>query len=270
MSYTNTNLVKRHVCIDDAVAGAYADYAVVFSGSDWVTLPGRGIRSGSLLVKAIRSAVPTHEDFGFDGADISLSHSRLVRSSVTVASDSSLGTVYSENVDFCIDTERGILHRMADGAIAESEIVSVWYFHYVPYVEGTDYQVDYEAGRIRRRSGGAIQSEQSVLVDYESALTGEEDEIISAAVAEADAIIESQVDPVLRRSNDRTLQAATTFLAVSLVCRAAAGFGAGSSSPSAQGTSAWLSLAESYRRDYETLMQSFRRSAGRLKPPVRS
>ena len=270
MSYTNTNLIKRHVRIDNAVAGAYEDYPVALSGLDWKTLPGRGIRSDSLVLKAVRSAVPTHEEIGFDDAEMSLSHSRLVRSSVAVASDSSLGTVYDENVDYCIDAGRGTLTRLSDGAIPQGGTVAVWYFYHVPYVEGTDYQVDYNAGRVRRLSGSAIQSEQSVLADFQSALTGEEDEIISSAVAEADAIIDSQIDSALRLSNDQTLQTATTFLAVSLVCRSAAGFVSDGTGSATQQTTAWLALAESYRRDYDALMKSLRKSVTRLKPPVRS
>ncbi|MBN2227098.1 MAG: hypothetical protein JW763_07005 [candidate division Zixibacteria bacterium] len=270
MSYTNTNLVKRHIRIDDAVAGTYEDYPLVLSGLDWKTLPGRGIRSNSLIIKAVRSVLPTHEEIGFDETAMALSHSRLVRSSVAVASDSSLGTVYVENVDYCIDVGRGVLTRLSDGAIPPDGNVVIWYFYHVPYVEGTDYQVDYNSGRVRRLSGSAIQSDQSVLADFQSALTGEEDEIISAAVAEADAIIDSQIDQALRLGNDQTLQTATTFLAVSLVCRAAAGFVSDGTGSAAQHTTAWLSLAENYRRDYEALMKTLRKSATRLKPPVRS
>jgi len=272
MSYTNSDLVKKHIDLGGASSGLRQDYPATFSGLDWVQLPGGSIIDGSVAVKAVKDTAPTLESVTLGDAEVGLIHQKIVPYSATVASDSSLGIVYAENADYALDSARGRITRLLDGTIPEGETVAVWYYFYSPYVEGTDYSVNYSEGLVRRLSNGAILPGQTVLIDYELCSGRLGDEIIAAAADEANAVMEKSVDPAGTFGADLTLQTAATYLAVSLVCRIAAANELKTSAAGGQATrsGAWLALAESYRRDFEELVKNFRPPAARMNRPRRS
>ena len=75
--------------------------------------------------------------------------------------------------------------------------------------------MDYADGKIRRATNSDIAVNQLVLIDYE--LTGSQlnEQLLGEAVAQADAIIDQQIDRSRHFGADTALQAAATFLAAS-------------------------------------------------------
>jgi hypothetical protein len=267
MSYTNLETVRKHINLDEIPGGEKSDYPVTFVDLEWVNLPGRGIVDNSVVVKAIKNYAPISETITLGDGVVSLSNSRLVANSLTVASDSSLGAIYKENIDFSVDNAEGTIIRLIDGEIISGSAVIVWYYYYSIYSEGIDYSINYQSGMIRRLPGGNIQPKQTVLVDYELTYNQLNDEYISEAVDEANAIIEKLIDPGRQFGADLTLQTAATCLAVSIVCRMAAISDLRFGDSGKQTASAWLSLAESYRDDYKDLLKAFRPQASGLSGP---
>ncbi len=268
MSYTNTDLVKNHIRLGDMSPSAVFDYPTILTGTDWTDLPGEAIKEMSVVVKALTSTEPYYEQITLTDVPVILSGGPAVPMSVAVASDSSLGRIFEENVDYMIDYSGYTVSRISTGAIIAGSALSIWYFRYQAYVENQDYQVDYINGRVRRLSGSAINSGQQILIDFELSPSGREDSIIEAAVGNANGIVETQVDPGGKFGASPLLQGAATFLAVSLVCRMAAAIDLGSGVSTGQNATAWLSLAESYRRDFDEMIKNFHPDAGRPKPPV--
>jgi hypothetical protein len=268
MSYTNIDQIKKHINFSALSAGTVADYPVVLPGLDWVRLPGRNIRNGSVLVKTVFGNLPQYARLETGEEPTSLPHNHLVPDSVVVASDNSLGTVFQENVDYAVDYVNGTIRRIAAGNIESGIEVSIWYHYYRPYVEGEDYSIDYSDGQIRRLSSGTIQAGQTVLIDFSLAVEQPGDDIIEAAIIEADAIIEKEIDSNGSFGADLTLQSGATFLAVSLLFRVIAAEELRLGETGRQSATAWLALADSYRRDYEQLIRNFRPGATGLKSPV--
>jgi hypothetical protein len=267
MSYTNLETVRKHINFDEIPGGEKDDYPVTFVDLEWINLPGRGIVDNSVAVKAIKNYAPISEVITLGDGIVSLSSSRLVANSLTVASDSSLGTIYKENIDFSVDNTVGTISRLADGEIVSGSVVVVWYYYYSIYAEGVDYGINCQSGMIRRLPGGNIHPRQTVLVDYELTYNQLNDEDISEAVDEANAIVEKRIDPGRKFGADLTLQTAATCLAVSLVCRMAAISQLRSGDNGKQTASAWLGLAGSYRDDYKNLLKTFRPQTGGLTGP---
>ena len=83
-------------------------------------------------------------------------------------------------------------------------------------------------------------------------------------------MVERQVDPQRQFGADPILQTAATFLAVSLVCRMMAACDLKYDPMGRQTASGWLSLAESYRKDYTGLLKDFRPKVARLSGPAHS
>ncbi len=268
MSYTNLETVRKHINLDEVPGGVKSDFPVTFTDLEWVNLPGRGIVDNSVVVKAIKNYAPISEVVTLGDGVVSLSNSRLLPNSITVASDSSLGAIYKENIDFSIDNVRGTISRLIDGEIVSGSEVVLWYYYYSIYTEGVDYSVSYQSGKVRRLPGGSIQANQMVLVDYELTYNQLNDEYISEAVQEANAIVEKLIDPRQQFGADLTLQTAATCLAVSLVCRMAAISDLRFGDQGRQMATAWLNLAESYRDDYRNLLKAFRPQATGLSGPT--
>jgi hypothetical protein len=272
MSYTNTELVKKHINWGSTVSAVQRNRPITFSGLQWSSLGGRNIAAGSLRVKALRSNVPCREYIILGNEPVLLALRQVVSDSILVASDSSLGTIYVENIDLAVDPVNASIRRIANGNIAENSTVVVWYYGYALYEEGTDYSTNYAEGLIRRLAGSAIQDGQEVLADYELMSGNIDDDILAEAVSEANAIIEREIGSEQSFGADLALQTAATYMAVSLLCRIAAAndlSGSGISRTSSSAAS-WLALADNYRRDYELLIKPFRAQGVRMNRPTRT
>lgn len=263
MSYTNSQLVKKHFVFPESLILPQREIPILLEGTDWKELSGNGIASGSLKIKAQRDYLPVKEEFQLTETGEAPVYADIVPGSLTVAGDSSLGTIYRENIDYYFDYLGDRLKRLPGGLIGEGATVAVWYFRYHLYHEGTDFVAEYQQGRIRRLAGGNIAAGQRVFVDFDIPLGSLNDAVYEQAASEASSIIEREIDPGGAFGADEALQTAATFLAASLLCRIAA---AGGNTARAD----WLKLSESYRNDYENLLKPFRTAVSRLNPPTRT
>jgi len=272
MSYTNIDLIRKHINLTSEPTGRRNSYPVVFDNSGWVSLPGHSIVTNSIKVKVVGCVVPVMETITFFSDEFSLQHKLLVDNSAALALDTSLGTIFSENLDFSIDAANGIIRRLSDGSISPGATVVIWYYYYSPYEEGADYAVNYSDGMIRRLANGRIQTGQTVFIDYELSSYQLGEEVMAAAVAEANAIVEREIDPKKIFGADASLQSAATYLAMSILCRIMGTNNLGSSAKSASAArpEGWLSLAENYRQDYVRLIKQFRPPTARASGPTLS
>lgn len=270
MSYTNIELVRKYVTFGNLPGGLQTNYPVTFTGLEDVQLPGHSIKKDTVVVKALGSAEPTYEEVTLGDSTISLANTQLVPNSVTVASDNSLGKIYTENADFSVDYTNGKIDRIDNGAISSGSKTALWYHYYIQYNEDVDFKVGYQTGIITLLAGSAIQIGQMILVDYQLLQSFLNDELIMEAVNQANAIVEGTIDPERAFGADLVLQTAATYLAISLLCRIEA---AGCLKYGGNGdreTRWWLSLGESYRADFEKLIKKFHPGASRLNHPIRS
>jgi hypothetical protein len=270
MSYTNAEMVRKYISLGNLPGGWQKDYLVVFNGLEEVLLPGHSIIKDSVTVKAIACVEPTYEDVVLNDSPIALTNEQLIPNSVAAASDSSLGKIYSENVDFSIDYTDGKITRIDGGDIASGSKTSLWYNYYKRYNENTDYSVNYLAGKISRLAGGAIQIGQMVLVDYQLMQSYLDDEIIIEAVNQANVIVEDRIDTEQYFGADLVLQTAATYLAISLLCRIEAAGCLRYGGNGGAETRWWLSLADSYRSDFEKLIKKFHPDTSKLSHPKSS
>ncbi|MFC1476002.1 hypothetical protein ACFLQW_03270 [Candidatus Zixiibacteriota bacterium] len=262
MPYTERELVKKHL-VDFRVGQAeIKGFSLVLVGVDPVQLPHSGLVETSIVVKANESSTPAAEMLIPADDWVSLAHPDIVVGSVVVADNTSLSTIYAENVDYTIDYDDGRLRRIAGGSIASGQSAAVWYFFYRRYLAGTDYVVDSVAGRLRRLSAGVIEDGQAVLVDYAAGFGAITEESIDQAIDEADQAILQIIDAQYHDATDPGLVAAETHWAVSILCRVRAA--AELSGPvqkttaAASSARAWLDLSEQYQHSAERLLKPFR------------
>jgi hypothetical protein len=194
----------------------------------------------------------------------------VVPGSLVAASDSSLGTVYVENVDYVVDYGGGILTAKAGGALGSNSQVTVWFFPYALYQEGTDYALDSEGGRLKRLTSGSIAGGETVWLDYSPIYVSVADEIVENAVAMANGLIESEVDPERQFEVSPTLSAAATYRALEIVCRAAATRELASQRAQDKAASVWIKLADDYAGRSDLLLRSFRPPYSGPRTPARS
>ena len=258
MSYTNVELVRHHLVADFPTQENIYDQAVILKGSDYATFFNGAIEESSLTVKSQQSNDLTSATVTLGSGGTSLASSPLVRGSVVVASDSSLGTIYTENVDYIIDYPLSVLTIKSGGALSAGQTVSVWYLAYVIYTDGSDYQADVNRGRIRRLSGGDIAPGETVYLDYSPIYQSFNEEMLNNAVLEANGLIEKEVDPDGQFGADPVLQASATYRALEIVCHAAAARELSSLRGEDRTALAWMKLAETYTTRSELLLRLFR------------
>ena len=253
MSYTNKELVYFHINFDNQTAGKYKNLAIVMTGSDWIDLPGCNLSADSVAVKAVKVNAPSSEIIVPGDSAISLARSDLLACSVVVASDSSLGTIYIENVEYSIDYANGTISIISGGNIIPGTSLIVWYQHYSRYNEEVDYRIDYQSGKIKRLASGAIADNQTIYIDFHMNASQVGEEAIIEAVAEANSVIESMVDPEGRFGADLTLQTSATYLAVSIACRMLAIDEMKTNGANSTRSNSWLAVSESYRKRFRII-----------------
>lgn len=272
MPFSDRELVKKHL-VDFRVGEAQiTNMSVVLSGTAPVQLPHAGLVASSVVVKARESSSPTLEHKTLAADWVSLAYSDLAAGSAVVANNTSLGTLYVENIDFTVDYSGGRLKRVTSGSITTGQTVAVWYFFYHHYAAAGDYSVDTAAGQVRRLPSGAIEDGQSVLIDYIAGFGAVTEEAIDQAIAESDEAILQVIDADAAETGEPGLVAAETHWAVSILCRvrAAAELSGPQQKTSAAAASAkaWLELAEAYARSALGHLQPFCRAVVGLHHPV--
>lgn len=274
MPFTTKDIVKKHILDHHLGSTLIENEPVQLTGNDSVSLQRRMILKGSEKVKGKELLEPVEETVSFAGSDtFGLSHSELIPDTVVVAGDSSLGTVYLENIDYHIDYDAGEIRRIGSGSLAAGAGVVIWYLYYRIYQRGVDYDIDYQRGTLRRRSSGDIEPGQRVLVDYTAEYGSLDDEAIENAITEAHEQVLSYIDDTYRDSADRSLVSAETYVAVSIICRiraiAAVSPSRGSANNAVEARS-WSALSDTYKKEAYIILSRFTGIIGSFKSPSKA
>jgi hypothetical protein len=270
MAFTNTDTVRQHLRQEGAVRDTFADVTVQLLAASPVALLHANLKAGTVRIKGKEIGTPRSENVTLAAQPVALANQQLIPDSVVVASDSSLGTIYTENTDYHVDNVDGKLARIAAGTIGSGTAVAVWYYVYRLYVEGVDFTVNYEKGTIRRITSGAIEDGQTVFVDYQTLAGGFDDAQITNAITEADDLLLKLIDASYQDSADQTLITAETYLALAILCRAkaAAALETTVMSGAAQIAQGWRELADRYDFDGKQLAVRFAGPRPRLNSPT--
>lgn len=268
MPFTTAQTVRNHLQESATLRDSFRDVAVELSGLTANALMHTHLKEGSVVVKGKELGSPHATLVTIESSPVSLGWTNVVPDSVVVASDSSLGHIYIEHVDYHIDYKLGTIERIADAAIPAGTQVAVWFFAYRLYEQGSDYSVDHMRGTIRRMSSGQIENNQTIFVDYETQTLTLDEEQINNAITEADDLLLSLIDPAYRDSADQSLTTAETYLTLSVLCRIKA-LGALQQSSGAGIAENWQELGRSYEADGLKIAARFAAQHGRLNTPVR-
>ncbi|MFH1300833.1 MAG: hypothetical protein ABIK07_07200 [Planctomycetota bacterium] len=176
-----------------------------------------------------------------------------------MASDSSLGTIYTENTDYVIDYRNGTLTIKSGGTLSTGMTVTVWYAVFHLYEKGVDFDVRGSMGDLRSLASGNIADGQTVLLDYNSLRESLSEENLADAVAAANGLVEREVDPDRQFGADPTLRIAATYRALEIICRTAATRELSHSTGHDKVALAWLKLADDNALQSDKLMRFFRR-----------
>ncbi|MCP4704577.1 MAG: hypothetical protein GY865_08200, partial [candidate division Zixibacteria bacterium] len=179
---------------------------------------------------------------------VTLTYNELIPDTVVVANNSSMGKIFTENIDFTVDYDQGVIIRITAGAIETSAEVYIWYQHYKVYSRDVDYTINYNNGYITRLASGDIEAGQLVYIDYQSLYGNITDEAINNAILEASSKIRAIIDPEYESSTDQALITSETYSTLAIICKIKAIEAAGNLTISSSGYRGdfWLQLSTSY------------------------
>lgn len=269
MSYTDTETVRRYLLTPSPATQRVSDQPVTMPADESVRFFLGAVDPGSLVVKARHAADPIRHMITLTDGPNLLSTAPLVPGSVVVASDSSLATIYAENVDYIVDHAAGTLTLKEDGSLASGQTVAVWHTAYTVCVGGEDYDVSAAAGRLSRRDG-LVGAGEMVYLDYTPSYLDLSDELVESAVTAANGMVEREVDPDGEFEADATLTSAATNRALELMSRAAATRELASLRGAHNVALTWLKLADDYAARADALIKSFRAPLSGPRGPVLS
>jgi hypothetical protein len=270
MSYTNIELVRHHLEVPFPIESMVRDQAVMLQGDSYVIFFGGTVDDSSFVVKAVRSNDLTKVTAIVGESQILLVGSPIIPGSVLVASDGSLGQLWVEGLDYVVEYGSGAISIKAGSSISNNQEVTVWYQEYHVYSPGADYLMDSSRGSIKRVASGDIGDGETVYLDYSPLFSSYKDELLSNAVAEANALVERAVDPNRQFGADVVLQSAATYRTLEIVCRASAARELSSLGRNDKAALAWMKLADSHAMRSEFLLNSFRPPHSGPTAPVRS
>jgi len=258
VSYTNVEQVRHHLVARFPIQDCIRDQIMVVTGNDYTPFYGGAVEESSFRVKSHQTNEPTRTSFNLASGRNSLVSAPLVRGSVVVASDSSLGEVYIENLDYIVDYDTGDLIAKSGGGLSSGQSVTVWYMVYTLYEAGSDYQVRAERGEIRVLAGGDIADGEAVWLDYQPVHQSFNEEILANAVVTANGLVEREVDPDRQFGADTTLGAAATCRALEIICRTAAARELTGKHGADKNALVWMKLADEYTEQADKLLRAFR------------
>jgi hypothetical protein len=257
LSYTSVEIVKQYLSASSPVRDKYFDETLVMPSDGWASFYGGSIEAGSLIVKSVQSNELFQFFLSLQTGDNQLPAYPLIRGSVIVASDSSLGTIYIENDDYVIDYARGKLRIKEGSRLTVNQTVAVWYQAFLVYDAGDDYEADQALGRLKRCPAGRIAAGETVFVDFSAVDSSYNDVILEQAVVEANGIVEAEVDPERQFGADTLLQAAATCRALEIVCNAAATREMSGLQKDDHVALAWMKLADRFVDRSRFLLRAF-------------
>jgi hypothetical protein len=270
MSYTNVEQIRHHLVAAFPTSQQIVDQTLVLDGDEYLPFFNGAVDDTTLRVKSIQSNNLTRSSVTLSGSPTSLTASPLVPGSVVVASDSSMGTLYVENVDYAVDYSAGTLAIKSGGGLGVGQTVCVWYQAFALYRAGSDYQLAADKGEIKRLADGDVADGEMIYLDYAPILDSYNDDVLNNAVAEANSLVEHEVDPDGQFGADRTLQSAATYRALEIVCRTSAARELSSRRGEDRTALAWMKLADQYGASSAELLRVFRPPASGPSAPVHS
>jgi hypothetical protein len=263
MSYVTLDHLRPYLIADSPAAQEIHDQPIRLTGVEWIRFHGSAIDPASLIVKSRQASGLTRAQLTLASGPVTFSDSPIVDGTLLVASNSSLSRIYRENVDYTVDTVNRTIAIRSGSAPLPNQSVTIWFEPYTVYRLGEDYYLNGERGEIRRSPSGEIADGQSVLLDFAPVYAPFSDEMLNAAITEANGLIEREIDPDLQFGADPTLIAAARSLALEIICRAAAARELASGRSLDKVAIAWSDLADSHASRAEALLKSFR-------PPMHS
>lgn len=269
MSYTNVDQVRNHLISNSPLQESVIDQEITLLDKP-VRFHAAPIQAESLAVKSLRTNAPSRAAVTLTQGTVQFSSSPIVRGSVVMASDSSLGRIYRENFDYVIDYGAGVLSSKSGGTLEAGQQLVIWYLPYTVLTAGEDYQFESEAAEIRRLSGGSIAIGETVLLDYIPVYADFVEDVLANAVAEANGLVEREIDPEGQYGADMTLGLAATYRALEIICRTAAARELSSLRGDDHVALAWIKLADGYDQRSERLLRSFRPPISGPSNPVRT
>ena len=268
MSYTNINLVRNYLLETLPNQSKIMNQSIKLTGTDYISFFKGTISSDDFYVKSNQAVNHIRKTQKVLSDTHNFSSVPVIESSVVVASDSSLGTVYTENSDYIIDYTQGNLNFKSSGLIETNQYITIWYKNFTIYVLNVDYSINTDLGQIKRIATGDIADGESVCLDYSPVSTVYDETIIENAVASANGLIESEVDSSGSFGSDRTLQTAATYKALEIICQAAAVRDMAKSYDNNKNVSVWIKLAEMFQKNSEALIKKFRPPFEQLNSPT--
>lgn len=258
MGYTSIEQVRPYLLVRLPLGDRVQDQQVRLPGTERVRFYGGGVAGDSVRVKLLRSSEPTRQSVTLGSGPVVLSGMPIVPGSVLVASDSSLGVIFTENADYVMAYDEATLTIVSGGDLSEGMTIIVWFVPYVVAVGSEDYSLYAETGEIQRLAGGMISPGETVRLDFRPQYLEFGDDLLSSSVEEANGLIEREVDPDGSFGADRTLGAAATSRALEIICRAGATRDLAQGQERAATAQVWLKLAEAYGVRADRLLQAFR------------
>jgi hypothetical protein len=257
MAYTTVDNVRGHLVPSFPLQERVLNQPVILTTSAVRFYPGP-IREETLVAKVRRARDHARTVIVLGENGTRFSSSPLISGSVVVASDSSLGVIFEEGSDYIVDYLTGMLSVKVGGHLSMGQSVTVWWIPFAVLIRGSDYTLDAERGSIQRLSGGTITSGEIVYLDYEPLSSDFSEPLLTTAVAEANSLIEREIDPAGEYGADAALGLAATYCALEIICRTAAARELSSLRSEDKIALAWMTLADSYQLRSEKLMSSFR------------
>ncbi len=258
MSYVTLDHLRPYLIANSPAAETVTDQPFRFSGLDWQRFHGGAVDSATVRVKSRRANILTRIQLTLTDSPVQLSISPVVADSLLVASNSSLSHIYQPNIDYIFDTHLRTLATKPGGALSSNTSVTVWFEPFTLYFEGSDYSLNADRGELRRLPSGSIADGESVLLDFTPLYVPFSDDLLDTAIAEANGIIEREIDPDKQFGTDPTLSAAARSLALEIIFRAAAARELLSGRSLDKIALAWESLAATHAARAERLLKSFR------------
>jgi len=273
MPFTNIDLVKKHLLQHRIGLSERENLPVKLTASAPFKLPEQTLVASSEKIKGKEQVVPTQETIDFSGGDtVQLQRGELIPDTVVVSSDSSLGSIYVENVDFHVDYDTGRITLLSTGSIPSGSSAVIWYLYFRVYQAGTDYDLDYSNGEITIVPGGAIEDGQWAFVDYQVEFGFFGDDLIANAIVEADAEIRSRLQPAFQDATDQNLITGETYWAVSILCNIKSLEALNLNLPGNQAkalSDAWGTRSESYRQQALAALLSYIQPLNMLQAPIK-
>ena len=257
MSYTNVDLIRNHLEHIQPVTDQIIDQKYIFKSNEYSKFFSGSIQTDSVKVKSLQSIKQSKQTMTITASAQQINSTPIFPGSIICTSDSSLGTIYQENLDFVIDYSDSMFSIKSGGSLTIGMTIVLLYLPFFLYQENSDYRIDYDSGEIQKIESGDIQSGETLFLDYSPIYNNYTDDILNNAVIEANSIVEMMVDPNKQFGANPVLQTAATYRALEILCRSSAARELAGNSKNDRAALAWMKLADLYLLRSSDLIEAF-------------